>query len=84
MFAFVPLKIPSNHGDTIVVDGGTLQDNTRVYFGPVNIRRLNIQLLNERGRFISLNGRDWSMTVICECQYTANKDQQSKMKSGLK
>ena len=80
MFAFVPLKIPSNHGDTIVVDGGTLQDNTRVYFGPVNIRRLNIQLLNERGRFIDLNGRNWSLTVICECQYTANKDEKTKMK----
>jgi hypothetical protein len=80
MFAFVPLKIPPNHGDMIVVDGGTLQDNTRVYFGPVNIRKMHIQLLNERGSFIDLNGRNWSFTVICECQYTANKNDKIKMK----
>jgi hypothetical protein len=80
MFAFVPLKIPSNHGDMIVVDGGTLQDNTRVYFGPVNIRKMHIQLINERGSFIDLNGRNWSFTVICECQYTANKSDKIKMK----
>lgn len=83
MFSVLPLKLPNNHGDNIITDGGTLQDNTRIYFGPVNIRRVNIQLLNERGRPIDLNGRDWSFTMVVECQYTANKDEQGKLKKAI-
>jgi hypothetical protein len=49
----------------------------------VNIRRVNIQLLNERGRPIDLNGRDWSFTMVVECQYTANKDEQGKLKKAI-
>ena len=83
MFSIIPMKLPSTHGDNIVVDGGTLQDNNRIYFGPVNIRRVNVKLLNERGRPIELNGKDWSFTVVCECLYTANKDEQGKIRKAV-
>lgn len=38
-------------------------NRTRDYFGPVNIDRLRIRLLDEYGRKIDLNHMDWSMTL---------------------
>lgn len=74
MFAIVPLKIPANQGDSFVEYGGSLQDNDRKYFGPVNINRVRIQLLTDRGNLINLNNRNWSLSIVVECKYTANKD----------
>ena len=74
LFALVPLKIPTNQGDSFVEYGGTLQDNNRIYFGPVNIKRFRVQLLTDRGDVIDLNGRDWTFSIICETLYTANKN----------
>jgi hypothetical protein len=74
MFAIVPIKIPANQGDSFVEYGGSLQDNDRKYFGPVNINRVRVQLLTDRGSIINLNNRNWSFSIVVECKYTANKD----------
>jgi hypothetical protein len=74
MFAIVPIKIPANQGDSFVEYGGSLQDNDRKYFGPVNINRVRVQLLTDRGHIINLNNRNWSFSIVVECKYTANKD----------
>ena len=51
-------------------DGFSTQINRqRSYFGPVNIERLEIKLLDEYGRIIDLNNMDWSMTLTMECLY---------------
>ena len=69
-FALIPIKHTGlNTGDTIVEFGGTLQENKRVYFGPVNIERLHIQLLDDKGNVLNLNGADWSITLISENLY---------------
>jgi hypothetical protein len=73
LFALIPIKIPSTQGDSFVEYGGTLQDNDRKYFGPVNIDRLRVQLLTDRGHVIDLNNRNWSFSIVVECKYTANK-----------
>ena len=47
----------------IVAFGDTLKSNTREYFGPVNIERFGIKLVDDKGALIDLNGADWSFTL---------------------
>ena len=55
---------------TLIVDfSGSLQQNTRTYFGPVNIDRMAIKLLDDKGNVLNLNGNDWCVTLVCECLY---------------
>jgi hypothetical protein len=75
MFALIPLKIPSTQGDSFVEYGGTLQDNDRKYFGAVNISRFRVKLLTDRGDVINLQNRNWSISIVVECKYTANKNE---------
>ena len=70
-FAVLPLKQQSmTIGQTYTDSGGTLQDNNRVYFGPVNIRQANIQLVSDRGEVVDLNGANWSFCVVAEYLYS--------------
>jgi hypothetical protein len=69
VFSVVPIKIPSTTGQLIVEFGGSLQDNKKTYFGPVNIKRMHVQLLDDKGNVLNLNGTDWSITLIAECLY---------------
>ncbi len=36
----------------------------RKYTGPVNISKLNIKLLNDKGNVMNLNGSEWSLSMI--------------------
>ena len=70
VFAIVPLNtgnIPN--GSVYVETGGGLQKQERVYFGPVNLSRMNIQLVTDRGDTVDLNGSDWSCTLQCDQLY---------------
>ena len=42
---------------------------TREYFGPVNIGKLKIQLLNDEGYRIDLANQDWSIVIEAEVLY---------------
>ena len=44
-------------------------NRTREFFGPVDISRLKIKLLDEYGRPINLNHMDWSMSMVFEKLY---------------
>lgn len=69
-FAVIPLKLGGMSTGGLYVDfGGSLQDNKRQYFGPVNISRLRIKLYDDKGRILNLNGNDWSITLISESLY---------------
>jgi hypothetical protein len=72
LFGFVPIKPPANPGDYYTEFGGTLQNQERVYFGPVNIRKMSIQLLTDRGTIVDLNGSNWSFSFVCEQLYRAS------------
>ena len=71
ILAILPVKtsvgVPT--GTLLVELGGSLQDSSRVYFGPVNIERMAIKLLDDKGNILNLNGNDWCFTLICECLY---------------
>lgn len=45
------------------------QKHVREYFGPTDINKLKIQLLDEYGRPFSINNMDWSFIVSFECFY---------------
>jgi hypothetical protein len=70
VFAIIPLNtgnIPN--GSVYVETGSGLQKQERVYFGPVNLSRMNIQLITDRGDIVDLNGSDWSCTLQCDLLY---------------
>ena len=70
MFALLPIKASGVEPGTIYVEfGGTLQQQERVYFGPVNINRLMVQLINDKGDVVDLNGANWSFQLVCEQLY---------------
>lgn len=69
VFGIIPVKTPGNLGSVYVEFGGSLQNQQRLYFGPVNIHRMTIQLLNDRGNLVDLNNSDWSFSFICEQLY---------------
>ena len=69
-FALIPIKRSGlNIGDIYVDFSGSLQDNKRIYFGPVDIDRMRIRLLDDRGFVVDLHGVDWCITLISENLY---------------
>ena len=74
VFALLPLKIAGLPNNSIYVDyGGTLQNQERTYFGPVNINRMSVKLMNDRGEIVDLNGANWSFSFVCEQLYQQQK-----------
>ena len=56
-------------GSMLIEFSGSLQESKRTYFGPVNIDKMRVKLLDDKGNVINLNGCDWCVTLICECLY---------------
>ena len=70
IFGILPIKTSGlKVGDNITESNGNLKDQQRIYFGPVNIHRMTIRLLNDRGNSVDLNGVDWSFSLLCEQLY---------------
>lgn len=69
IFGLIPVKTPTVLGSVYVEFGGTLQNQQRLYFGPVNIHRMTVQLLNDRGNLVDLNNANWSFSFVCEQLY---------------
>jgi len=71
ILAILPIKtsigVPT--GSLLVDFSGSLQDNVRIYFGPVNIERMAVKLLDDKGNVLNLNGNDWCVTLVAECLY---------------
>jgi hypothetical protein len=71
ILAILPVKtsvgVPT--GNLLVEFAGSIQENKRVYFGPVDIDRMAVKLLDDKGNMLNLNGNDWACTLLCECLY---------------
>jgi len=71
ILAIIPVKtsvgVPT--GSLLVEFSGSLQDSERTYFGPVNIERMAVKLLDDKGNILNLNGNDWCISLIAECLY---------------
>lgn len=46
-----------------------IYQNTRDYFGPVDIDRLKIKLVDDKGEIVDLRGLDWNFTLSIEQLY---------------
>lgn len=70
ILAIIPIKTSGVSTGTLLVEfSGSLQENIRTYFGPVNIDRMRLKLLDDKGNILNMNGSDWCITLICECLY---------------
>ena len=71
ILAVIPIKtsVGMPTGNLLVEFSGAIQENKRVYFGPVDIDRMAVKLLDDKGNILNLNGTDWACTLICECLY---------------
>jgi hypothetical protein len=70
VFGYIPMKTAGLAPGSVYVDyGGTLQNQERAYFGPVNINRMAVKLVSNRGDIVDLNGSDWSFSLIAEQLY---------------
>jgi len=70
IFAMIPLRIGGIPiGSYYVETGGNLQNQERLYFGPVNIKRMSVKLVNDKGDVVDLNKVDWSFSFLCEQLY---------------
>jgi hypothetical protein len=67
VFGLIPVKTNGLlNGAPYVEFGGTLQNQERSYFGPVNISRLSVRLVTDRGNNVDLNNANWSFSLVCE------------------
>ena len=58
-----------------VVSGESLSTSltySREYFGPVDIQRIRITLVDDFGRVLDLNNMDWSFALMFECVYSSS------------
>jgi len=70
IFGLIPMKVSGLAVGSFYIEfGGTLQNQQRLYFGPVNIHRMTIKLITDRGDTVDLNGSNWSFSFVCEQLY---------------
>jgi hypothetical protein len=70
ILGILPIKASGSSTGTLLVEfSGSVQENIRTYFGPVDIDRMCVKLLDDKGNILNLNGNDWCVTLICECLY---------------
>jgi len=79
VFAVIPMKLAGlQNGQYFVEYGGTLQSNSRLYIGPVNINRMKIKLISDKGNTVDLNGANWSFSFLCQQLYKQNGNNNAK------
>ncbi len=59
----------NNYGVIEDDDFSSSVNRTREYFGPININKLQIQILDEYGRVVDLNNMDWSCALLFDILY---------------
>ena len=65
VFAIIPniRQNDNNFDNHIILTSNMLRENVRHYFGRVDIERVAVQLYDDKGNLINLNGANWSFTV---------------------
>lgn len=74
VIAMLPMKVAGlQNGASYMEFGGTLQNQGRSYFGPVNIRKFSVSLLSDRGNKVDLNNANWSFILSVESLFKQTK-----------
>lgn len=70
VLAVIPIQLVNTFRPGPYVQfGQALQANIRTYFGPVNIDRLRVRLIDDKGNLVNLHDNDWSFTMVVEELY---------------
>ena len=70
ILGIIPIRTNNlSFGQILVESANTLTFNTRRYFGPVDIERIEVKLLDDKGNLLNLNGADWSFSLFSEHLY---------------
>jgi len=65
VLAILPIDMNSNiRQQPYTSFGANLLLNERRYYGPVDITKMKVRLVDDKGNTINLNGSDWSMSII--------------------
>ena len=68
VLALIPINTQGLKNGALFIQD-KIRTNKRVFFGPVNIDRFTVRLVNDRGQLVNLNGSDWSFTLNVEILY---------------
>jgi hypothetical protein len=64
VLALLPLRLVNNlTPGKQIIDDFNLDEAKRVYFGPVDIERMKVRLVDDKGNTVNLNGGNWSFTL---------------------
>ena len=69
VLALIPLRKRGIAFGDPIVDDFNLDDAERVYFGPVDLERMRIRLVDDKGYTVNLNGSNWSFTLTATSLY---------------
>jgi hypothetical protein len=79
VFAKIPVKyspvysIYDNNEDIMIIQNDTNSINhditKRDYFGPVELNKVRVYLLDEDGKPLDLNNENWSFSLVCKQNY---------------
>ena len=64
IFARIPIQPdPTRPFGSLLYINNIIGKYTRTYFGPVDLKKFSIKLLNDKGFIVDLNGLDWSFSM---------------------
>lgn len=69
VLALIPLRKKGVAFGDQIVDDFNLDNADRVYFGPIDIERMRIRLVDDKGYTVNLNGSNWSFTLTATSLY---------------
>lgn len=69
VLALIPLRKRGIAFGDPIIDDFNLDDAERVYFGPVDLERMRIRLVDDKGYTVNLNGSNWSFTLTATSLY---------------
>ena len=69
VIAKIPITKTSDTLTNYVELSSSLVKNSRNYFGPINLERLKIILVNDKGFELNLNNMEYSFSLICKTLY---------------
>jgi hypothetical protein len=70
VLGIIPLQgITTLRPDPFISMSPSLQQNKRDYFGPVDIERIRVRLIDDKGNIVNLHDNNWSFSIIVEQLY---------------
>lgn len=70
VLALIPLRgVNTLAPGKMIIDDFNLDDAERVYFGPVDLERMRVRLVDDQGYTVNLNGNNWSFTLSATTLY---------------